>query len=174
MRIWRLLTPDAVSPEVTAISPHGLRHNGIRALIIDLDNTLSRWNEAACEPRVACWLQALSAAAIRVCIVSNNGPERVRAFCAGLDPSPPWIANAGKPGRAAYRRALQRLDADPAEVAVVGDQVFTDILGGNRAGLLTILVRPLGRREFPVTRLVRLVEGLWLERLRASGTLRPL
>ena len=98
------------------------------------------------------------------------------AFCASLpaDGRVPWIANAGKPGRAAYLRAAARLAADPARTAVVGDQVFTDVLGGKRVRMLTILVTPLGRREFPLTRAVRLVERIWLQRLRAAGGLQTL
>jgi HAD superfamily phosphatase (TIGR01668 family) len=170
----RCLVPDAVAPHVTAIRPEALRARGIRGLIVDLDNTLTLWNDARCTPEVAGWLRGLEAADIRVCIVSNNGPERVARFCRGLVSPPPWIAYAGKPRRRAYRRALQRLGLPPATVAVVGDQVFTDVLGGKRAGLWTILVPPLGRREFPATRLVRVVERLWLARLRRQGRLRPL
>lgn len=169
-----LLVPDAVAERVSDIVPATLLSRGVRGLIIDLDNTLTRWNDAQCAPEVANWLRALAEAGIGVCIVSNNGPDRVSTFCRGLDREVPWIANAGKPGRTAYRRATERLGLSPQAVAVVGDQVFTDIFGGKRAGLLTILVTPLGHREFPATRLVRLVERLWLHRLRGRGRLRPL
>ena len=174
LRLGRLLVPGAVAVAVTAIPLQALRDRGIRALIIDLDNTLTCWNDVDCAPAVAAWLGQVRAAGVGVCIVSNNGPERVRAFCAALGTDIPWIANAGKPSRRAYRAAGARLGAEPAEVAVVGDQVFTDIFGGNRAGHLTILVTPLSRCEFPTTRLVRIVEGLWLQWLRARGALLPL
>jgi HAD superfamily phosphatase (TIGR01668 family) len=166
-----LLTPDATCTDVTAISAQGLRRRGIRALVVDLDNTLSPWNDPSCAPRVAAWLRGLQAAGIAVCIVSNNGPERVRAFLRHGGCDLPWVAHAGKPGRRAYRHALQLLEADPAHTAAVGDQLFTDVLGGKRAGLLTILVTPLARREFPLTRLLRLVEGWWLRRLESRGAL---
>lgn len=159
---------------MTAIAPPLLRAHGIDALIIDLDNTLSRWNDRGCDQEVAAWLQGVRAAGIAVCVVSNNGPERVGAFCARLGADVPWIAHARKPLRAGYRRALQRLRADPARTAVIGDQVFTDVLGARRAGLRAILVRPLARREFPLTRLLRLVEAHWLRRLQASGRMRSL
>ena len=169
-----LLVPDAVATDVTAIPCAALLRRGIRGLIIDLDNTLTRWNEPRCAPEVASWLAALAGAGISVCVVSNNGPERVGAFCRQLAAQVPWIANAGKPRRQAYGRALARLGLPAPAVAVVGDQVFTDVFGGNRSGLLTILVRPLGHREFPATRVVRLVEGLWLRRLARAGALRTL
>lgn len=169
--LGRLLIPGAVATGVTEIPPQALLARGIRALIVDLDNTLSHWNDTTCAPGVAEWLRRVREAGIEVCIVSNNGPERVRRFCALMGADLPWIANAGKPGRGAYRRAQARLGVAEGQIAVVGDQVFTDILGGNRAGLLTILVPPLGRREFPATRLVRVVERLWLWRLRRRGAL---
>lgn len=174
LRLGHLLIPGAVAADVTAIPPDALSARGIRALIIDLDNTLTRWNDVGCAPEVAAWLQRLQEAGVGVCIVSNNGPDRVRRFCDALGTELPWIANAGKPSRRAYRRAQQELGAPSEAVAVVGDQVFTDIFGGNRAGLLTILVAPLGRREFPATALVRIVERLWLYRLRTRGALHPL
>lgn len=173
-RLGRLLVPCGVAPAVTALDPASLRARGFSALIIDLDNTLARWNDTVCAPEVRRWLEAVRQAGLGVCIVSNNGPERVRSFCAGLGAGLVWIAHAGKPARGAYLRALQQLGTDPGQVAVIGDQIFTDVFGGNRAGLFTVLVRPLGRHEFPATRLVRLVERVWLRRLQRWGALRAL
>ena len=174
MAVGKLLVPDAVVGHVTAIRPAMLRARGLRGLIVDLDNTLTHWNARGCAPEISGWLDDLRQSGIAVCIVSNNGAERVRGFCAGLSDPPPWIAQARKPRRSAYRRALALLELSASAAAVVGDQVFTDVFGGNRAGLLTILVAPLGRREFAVTRLVRVVEGLWLRRLQAGGAVRSL
>ncbi len=168
-----LFVPDAVAERVSDLVPEALAARGLRGLIVDLDNTLARWNDERCAPEVVTWLGALRQAGIAVCVVSNNGPERVGAFCRGFEDLP-WIANARKPTRQAYGRALQRLAVPPGQVAVVGDQVFTDVFGGKRAGLMTILVRPLGRREFPLTKAVRVVEAWWLRRLRLRGALRPL
>ena len=174
MAVRKLLVPDAVVGHVTGIRPAMLHARGVRGLIVDLDNTLTHWNAPGCAPEVAAWLDDLRQSGIAVCIVSNNGAERVRAFCASLSEPVPWIAQARKPRRSAYRRAMALLGLSYPAVAVVGDQVFTDVFGGNRAGLLTILVSPLGRREFAATRLVRIVEGLWLRRLRAGGAVRSL
>jgi hypothetical protein len=168
------LVPDAVVGAVTEIAPQALVARGLRGLVIDLDNTLTRWNEPGCAPDVAAWLEAAAAAGLRLCIVSNNGPARVAAFCRGLGVDLPWIAPAGKPRPEAYRRALERLGLPPEHVAAVGDQIFTDVFGGKRAGLMAILVRPLARREFPATRVVRVIESWWLARLRRRGALRPL
>jgi hypothetical protein len=170
----RLLVPDAVMPDVTAITAERLRAHGLTGLIVDLDNTLTHWNDARCDEGVAAWVRQMRDEGFVLCIVSNNGPERVSRFCEGLGVDLPWIAHAGKPSRRAYRRALAMLGRDPEQVAVIGDQVFTDVLGGNRAGLRTILVRPRGRREFIPTRIVRIVERLWLQRLNGRGTVTPL
>lgn len=170
----RRLTPDAVVPEVTAIEPAALKALGIRAVVLDLDNTLTPWNVPHCPPRVRRWLGDLEAAGLRLCLVSNNGPERVRSFCAAAALQVPWIAHAGKPRQRAYLRALQHLGCTPAETAAIGDQLFTDVLGARRAGLWAILVPPLGRREFPLTQLMRIPERLWLAYLRRRGLLRPL
>jgi HAD superfamily phosphatase (TIGR01668 family) len=170
---WGLPVPDAVVLRATRVRPTALTARGIRALLVDLDNTLGRWDEPQPEPRVARWLHEVRAAGIRVCVVSNNRPERVRRFCEPLG-DVAWVASAGKPRRRAYARALDALGVGPHEAAALGDQVFTDVLGGKRAGLFTILVRPLGRREFPLTRLARLAEALWLGWLRARGALRAL
>ncbi len=174
LTLARLLVPGAVVVRVTAIPEEALRARGIRGLIIDLDNTLAHWNESGCATDVADWLRRLKDGGIGVCIVSNNGVERVRTFCEALDMDLIWIAHAGKPARRAYQQARERLGVRSDEVAVIGDQIFTDVFGGNRAGLFTVLVRPLGRREFPATRLVRMVEGLWLRRLQRRGALQPL
>ncbi len=174
MAVRKLLVPGAVVGHVTGIRPAMLSARGVRGLIIDLDNTLTHWNAPGCAPEIAAWLADLRHSGVAVCIVSNNGPARVGAFCASLSEPVPWIAQARKPRRSAYLRALALLDLPASSAAVVGDQVFTDIFGGNRAGLLTILVSPLGRREFAATRLVRVVEALWLRRLHAGGAVRSL
>lgn len=168
------LVPGAVAPDVAAIPLDALRARGLRALIIDLDNTLTRWNDARCAPEVRAWLGRARAGGFGICIVSNNGPERVQGFCDSLGLDVHWIADARKPTLGAYRKACDLLGVPGEAVAAIGDQVFTDVFGGNRAGVFTVLVRPLGRREFPATRLVRLVEAIWLRRLRYRGALRPL
>jgi len=174
-RWGRWLIPGATVPSITAVSTTALRRRGITALIVDLDNTLTRWNEVNCPPEVRSWFRELTAAGIRCCIASNNGPARVRAFLQDLGLEMPWVARAGKPWPRAYRACLQRLGNPPrASTAAVGDQVFTDVLGGNMAGLFTILVRPLARREFAATRVLRAVEAVWLRRLEGRGALRAL
>ena len=133
-----------------------LRAQGIRGIILDLDNTIVPWGARHPAPELPGWIAAARQAGLALCIVSNNIGSRVTSLAATL--GLPLVTGALKPRRKALRRALTVMGTTPAETALVGDQIFTDILGGNRLGLHTILVRPSGRREFLVTRLVRLVE----------------
>jgi len=147
-----LLRPAEYHRFVHSIDPAALRARGIVGLIADLDGTLTAWNRPEPAPEARHWLERCVAAGLKLVIASNNGRDRVAEFAGKL--GVPFLANAGKPGRNAFRRAMALLGTGPAETAVVGDQVFTDVLGGNRMGLYTILVTPLSRQEFFGTRLV--------------------
>jgi HAD superfamily phosphatase (TIGR01668 family) len=165
--IWRLLVPDGLAASVVSIDPDTLLDRGVRGVILDLDNTLVAWNRCEVGEPLREWLGRLRAAGVNACIVSNNTRSRVETFCAqvGL----PAVARAKKPRRRGFRLAMELLGTRPHETAVVGDQVWTDVLGGKRLGLHTILVRPVARREFVGTRAMRLLEGLWLGLLRRRG-----
>lgn len=165
----RLLTPAECRPSVFAVDLERLRERGIRAIIVDLDNTLVAWRHPRPTAAVHEWLARARAAGFKVCILSNGGARRVEAFAGecGI----PCVGAAGKPRRRAFRAALACLGTQPRETAVVGDQIFTDVLGGNRMGLYTILVRPVCPREFVGTRIVRRVERWVLGYLRRRGRL---
>jgi HAD superfamily phosphatase (TIGR01668 family) len=167
--VWRDLRPCAWVRSVHDVDPLSLRGRGIRGLVLDLDNTLVRWNAPSPDAALLAWLDRVRGAGLSPCVVSNGRLPRVDAFCRRTEL--PGIAQARKPGRAAFRRALDVLRTQPAETAVIGDQVFTDVFGGNRAGLFTILVRPIDEREFAGTRAVRVVERAWLAFLRRRGEL---
>lgn len=138
------------------IDLRALRQRGVRGIICDLDNTLVAWDSSETAPELRRWLADAKSAGIQVCIVSNNGRTRVGNFAEPL--GLPFVANAAKPRRKAFRKAMELLGTSPRETAVIGDQVFTDVFGGNRQGMHTILVVPISRQEFIGTRLVRLIE----------------
>jgi HAD superfamily phosphatase (TIGR01668 family) len=150
----RLLTPDITVAHVRDVTPALLRERGIRAVISDLDNTLVRWRGEDITDEITAWLRLLRASDISVCIASNTRHltrlERLAAQM-GILHVP---GNAVKPRRRGLRRALALLQATPGETAMVGDQLFTDILAGNRLGLTSILVNPLSAHEFIGTRLI--------------------
>ena len=156
--MFKYLYPNQFVQNIHQINLHQLTERGIRGIIADLDNTLVPWNDNAFFPEVLEWIKEVKESGFKVCIVSNNLSERGEDLAKALDV--PAIWRAVKPRRGAFRKALTIMDLKPAKVAVVGDQIFTDILGGNRLGLHTILVLPLDRREFIGTRLVRQLEKL--------------
>ncbi|NPV26178.1 MAG: YqeG family HAD IIIA-type phosphatase [Firmicutes bacterium] len=154
----QLLKPHMFVNSVSEIALDALEKKGIRALIIDLDNTITEWQDDRLSPEVLAWFSRLKTRGFCVCLVSNNKEKRVARVAQVLDI--PYIFKATKPRRRAFRQAMVILGTSPDETAVIGDQIFTDVLGGNRLGLLTILVAPISRREFIGTRLMRVIEGL--------------
>lgn len=152
----RWLRPDAEADSIYAIDPSALRARGIRGVILDLDNTIVPWGAWDVPQALGPWIAAARAVGLRLCIVSNNAGARVAHLAAALDL--PAVTGAWKPRRRALRRALGMMGTGPDATALIGDQVFTDVLGGNRLGLHTILVHPQSRREFPLTRITRLAE----------------
>lgn len=154
----RWLRPDAEADSIYAVDPSALRARGIRGVILDLDNTIVPWGAWDVPAALGPWIAAARSAGLRLCIVSNNAGARVAHLAAALDL--PAVPGAWKPRRRALRRALGLMGTAPDATALIGDQVFTDVLGGNRLGLHTILVRPQARREFVLTRLTRLAERL--------------
>ena len=152
----RWLRPTAQVATVYDIDLLALRERGIRGVILDLDNTIVPWGARQPGPELPGWIAAAKDAGLRLCIVSNNMGSRVTGLATML--GLPVVTGALKPRRKALRRALSQMGTTPDATALVGDQLLTDILGGNRLGLHTILVRPQSRREFPLTRLTRVVE----------------
>ncbi|MDQ7819448.1 MAG: YqeG family HAD IIIA-type phosphatase [Armatimonadota bacterium] len=155
--LTRWVTPSRTAASVLDLSPQDLRAGGVRGLILDLDNTVVPWGSAAPSADVVRWVSAVRAAGLAVCIVSNSFTSRARRV--GEILGVPVVSWAAKPAPWAFRRALRVLGTAPAQTALVGDQLFTDILGGNLLGLRTILVEPLSPREFVTTRWVRRLEA---------------
>ncbi len=163
----RALCPDEAHGRLVDIDLERLVQRGIRALILDLDNTLVKWHEAEIPPEVDRWVGEAKAKGFKLCIASNALPDRVRLIAGRL--GIPYVSGALKPRRTPFRKAMMRMDADSGETAVVGDQIFTDVLGGKRLGLYTILTRPLSRKEFPTTRILRGLENWVIGKLIEEG-----
>ncbi|MZP28500.1 YqeG family HAD IIIA-type phosphatase [Heliobacterium undosum] len=156
----KILKPARRVDAVPQVNVAELVAQGVQGVIIDLDNTLTEWNENHLCPEIACWLEELKCHGIKLCILSNNKEKRVQTFAETCGAT--YISNARKPRRRGFLRAMSLLGTTPENTVVIGDQVFTDVLGGNRSGLYTILVNPISRREFIGTRLVRRLERLVL------------
>lgn len=169
--ILRLITPTRAVPSVSEIDPAVLVREGIRGVILDLDNTIVPWGEPAPTAVVRQWVAAVLTAGLRACIVSNN--SGIWAAQVGDVLRVPVVGWALKPVPFGFRRAMAIMGTTPRETALVGDQLFTDVLGGNLLGLRTILVEPLSVREFPTTRLVRRLERLIRDRVVRSASPAP-
>jgi HAD superfamily phosphatase (TIGR01668 family) len=165
----QVLRPREYHSTIFDIDLDKLRQQGFRAMILDLDNTLVRWNHPDPSPALLAWLAQVKQKGFAACIVSNNSGPRVRDFAAKL--GIPFVPKATKPRRKGFRAAMALLGVTPQETVVVGDQIFTDVLGGNRAGAYTILVVPIDPREFIFTRVVRRLERRVLRHLERRGLL---
>ena len=168
--MYHLLCPRLMTDSVYHIDFGALRSQGIRGIIFDLDNTIIPWDSAAMCPELSQWFQKLLMNDFKVVIVSNNWHKRVKAIADlfGI----PFVSRARKPAKSGFRQALARMDMEPAEVAVIGDQLFTDVLGGNRLGLYTIWVKPINTKEFVGTRITRQFEKLAVHILKTKGLLK--
>lgn len=153
---------------VTSIDLERLRDMGIIALLIDLDNTLVPWRSTEVASEIGEWILRAKEQGFSFCIVSNTRTwKRLEHLASELQV--PFVRRGLKPRRHGFRAALKLLQVEPSNAAVVGDQIFTDILGGNRLRLYTILVRPLERREFFGTRISRILENIVLKFLQSHS-----
>lgn len=153
-----LLHPDHRFREVIEITPEFLAEAGITGVLVDIDNTIVPWRGENPSDEIKEWFRRLKDAEISVALLSNAGGPRAERMSETL--GVPVIAPAKKPLMSGYRRGLETLKLAPERVAAVGDQVFMDVLGGNRSSLTTILVEPVSRKEFVATRLLRQAEKL--------------
>lgn len=169
--MFELFRPTLQAPSLDLIPVEHLVQDGIRGLIIDLDNTMTPWNDVEVGPKVTEWFKKLEAAGIRACVVSNN-KKRQRVAVVAERLGIPFVFRATKPRRRAFRAGMDILKTGHKDTAVIGDQLFTDILGGNRLGLYTILVLPMSDREFIGTRFMRQMEKLlvWMMNHFASAS----
>ncbi|WP_216908939.1 YqeG family HAD IIIA-type phosphatase [Synechococcus sp. CCY 0621] len=137
-----LLTPDWLPGTSLAHLPlQELVERGIRALVLDVDRTLLPRRQATMPVQAELWLRH-ARERMPLHLLSNN-PSRRRIGAVADTMGLPYTTSAGKPRRAALRKVLLDLDLPPAQVALVGDRLFTDVLVGNRMGLFTVLVKPI-------------------------------
>lgn len=165
----RRLCPQRQAKSVVDLETEFFIDLGIRGIIIDLDNTLVAWGADELEPEMTRWVHRMKAAGLRLCILSNAFEPRVKKVAEALDV--PYIPRAVKPRKSPFRKAMEHLETSPEETAVVGDQLFTDILGGNRLDLYTVWTTPISSEEFVSTKAVRQLERLVVRRFRRKGIL---
>ncbi len=152
--------PRVILDKVQEISIEKLDKNNIKGLILDIDNTLVPEHMKEADENAVKWIERIKSAGFKVCIVSNASKKRVIKFNERLQLYA--IHRASKPGTKAFEKAGRLMDFKNENIAVVGDQIFTDIYGGNRVNMFTILVTPINKRESPFVMLKRLPEKLVL------------
>ena len=159
--------PDEYVKDIFHIKPEVLKENGIKGIITDLDNTLVEWDRPEATPEIIEWLTSMQRAGILVTIVSNNNEQRVKVFAEPL--GIPFIHEARKPLRKSFVKARKLMKIEKEETVVIGDQLLTDILGGNRKGLHTILVVPVASSDALITRFNRMIERRIMAGLKRRG-----
>ncbi len=137
-----LPVPDGFYEDIFQITAQSLTDRGITLLLADLDNTLVPYKTPLPSDELIAWRKELEAGGVTLFLLSNSRkPGRPKRFAdaLGID----FVGHAGKPKRGGFHKAMERTGRTPAETAIVGDQIFTDMLGGKRAGITTLLVRPI-------------------------------
>lgn len=123
------------------ITPEFLKANKIKALILDLDNTLTTHNNPIPRDNIKQWLDIMKKSEIKMMIVSNNKPHRVKPFSEVL--GLPFVPNGKKPLTFGFTQAIKELGVNKKNVLIIGDQIFTDILGANLKGCKSAFVFPM-------------------------------
>ncbi|MDL2252513.1 YqeG family HAD IIIA-type phosphatase [Ruminococcaceae bacterium OttesenSCG-928-I18] len=161
------LTPEYYFRSVTRITPQFLRNKGISALVLDVDNTLAEHDSQEVSPEVMKWLAEMRKAGICMMLASNNLYSRVEPFARKLGlqfasfcckPSPKWLV-----------AAVRHWGLPPSSIALVGDQIFTDVFAGHLVGVKVLLVKPISEDIKPTIRLKRRLEAPFLARYFRKG-----
>ena len=160
-----VLLPRELLERVQLITPAFMEARGLQGLMLDIDNTLVPHGELGDVLALRDWLEPLRVAGIELRLVSNALPRRITYFSIALEIAAVGSGRtAGKPFPRAFRSAIREMQLEPHRVAMIGDQVFSDVLGANLAGAYPILVRPLSDNSLPHTRVARALERLVLHR----------
>jgi len=138
--------PTMVTDSITDLTPELLGKRGIRLLMLDFDNTIVPYTTDDPTPETERWLQTMLTSPVQLCVVSNSKRDRVKKFCAARNI--PCITHAKKPFSRGIRQCLAQFELDPAQCALAGDQIYTDTLGANCAGVRSILVRAIDNHNF--------------------------
>lgn len=133
--------PTIYRRRITDLTVADLQRLGARGILLDIDNTLTTHDNPALDAGVAAWLDTMRQAGFALTVVSNNRDERVRPFAEAIGLS--FQARAAKPLPRGYRAAAKSMGLSPRQCVAVGDQIFTDILGANLAGMRSVLLEPI-------------------------------
>lgn len=168
--MYNLLCPRLILKSLYDLKLDELKNRGIKGIVFDLDNTIIPWDSQDVSYEMIEWLHQIIEEGFELCLVSNNMGNRVKSIAqmVGI----PYVARAYKPAKAGFIQAVTTMHLLPTQVAVIGDQLFTDVLGGNRVGLFTIWVTPLSAKEFIGTKITRQLEKITMRILRGKGLIK--
>jgi len=157
-----LFKPTFWLKSVLQIDENFLYDNNVSAMVLDMDNTLSMHGNPAAEDGIMEWLEKMRGLGIKMRVVSNNTNKRVEplAEILGLE----YTANGAKPLTFGVNRAVKAMGAKKSETLVIGDQIFTDVMAGNLAGIRTVLVEPFHLEKTWTFRFKRRIESLVFHR----------
>lgn len=162
-----LFNPTIAMKTVLDITPELLEKMQVKALVLDLDNTLTTHNNPKPADGVLDWIKNMASNNIRLIIVSNNRAERVTPFAdmLGLE----FVPRGAKPLPKGFKQAIDRLNIPKENICAVGDQIFTDILGANFAGIKSIFVFPIELENSRLFKFKRAVERPLLPKMKSEG-----
>lgn len=140
--------PHLMVNSIYDITPTTLTDMGISLLLLDLDNTMAPYHIQSPSTELRAWIARLKECGIEPFIVSNNHGKRPELFAQALGIG--YIAGAGKPSRRSLRQVMAEKGVEPEHTAIMGDQIYTDVFCGRRAGIFTIAVTPLAMFRNPV------------------------
>lgn len=160
--ITYLLTPDYVFDTFDAVTPEFLSSLGIKALLIDIDNTLAPYEQDLPDGRIISWFDSLRAAGISAALISNNHPPRVELF--NKDLGLPAYPDSGKPSSRSLALAMEQMGSTPDNTAGLGDQLLTDTLAVHRLDMLSIIVPPIKDKRTLFFRFKRWLEVPFMNR----------
>ena len=161
-----ILYPKIYLESVKDISIELLNKNNIKALILDVDNTILDFDKNIPQG-VEEWCKELKAQGIKFCILSNSDKkEKVKMVAEKLQL--PYFYFATKPLKRGFKKAIKLLEEKPENIAAVGDQIFTDVCGANRCHLLSILVKPIAKKDLLITRIKRPIENYIIKKYKNS------
>lgn len=160
------LYPNAYLKNIKEITIDFLNKNNIKALILDVDNTLIDFDKNMLEGTEK-WCKKLKQEGIKFFIVSNsNKKEKVKMVADKLEI--PYVFFATKPLKRGFNKAIKMLDEKNENIAAVGDQIFTDVIGANRCKMFSILVEPIAKKDLLITKIKRPLENYVIKRYEKS------
>lgn len=151
------LLPDYYVPSIFSIDYEKLKGKNINNIIFDIDNTLMPWGSSEPDENVKKLIYSILELGFNICLLSNSSAKRVKKF-KGTIKIETYSAFGIKPMKRMFIGAIKRINSNRLNTCIIGDQIFTDIFGANRCGIITILVDPIDKREFITTRLIRKLE----------------